>query len=74
MNFKSLKKNDLTVAGIISPYSNELKTWLKYNWKETFPFISKSNDLYFGSDGHTGLGGLDVYVTRLHTWIYCWKC
>ncbi len=34
--------------------------------KETFPFISGTNDLYFSSDGHIGLGGLDVYVTRLN--------
>ncbi len=33
--------------------------------KETFPFISDDNDLYFSSNGHNGLGGLDVYVTRL---------
>ncbi len=33
--------------------------------KETFPFISTNNDLYFASDGHIGLGGLDVFVTRL---------
>lgn len=33
--------------------------------KETFPFISSNNDLYFASNGHNGLGGLDVYVTRL---------
>ncbi len=33
--------------------------------KETFPFISASNDLYFSSNGHIGLGGLDVYVTAL---------
>ncbi|MFD2561719.1 OmpA family protein [Aquimarina rubra] len=34
--------------------------------KETFPFVSSNNDLYFASDGHIGLGGLDVYVTRLN--------
>ena len=34
--------------------------------KETFPFISKNNDLYFASNGHLGLGGLDVFVTRLN--------
>ncbi|MDH7446866.1 OmpA family protein [Aquimarina sp. 2201CG14-23] len=34
--------------------------------KETFPFVSANNDLYFASDGHIGLGGLDVYVTRLN--------
>jgi outer membrane protein OmpA-like peptidoglycan-associated protein len=30
--------------------------------KETFPFISQDNELYFSSDGHPGLGGLDVFV------------
>lgn len=31
--------------------------------RETFPFISKSGDLYFSSDAHVGLGGLDVFVS-----------
>jgi len=30
--------------------------------RESFPFISKNGDLYFSSDGHQGLGGLDVFV------------
>jgi len=30
--------------------------------RETFPFISKDNKIYFSSDGHVGLGGLDVFV------------
>ena len=30
--------------------------------RETFPFISAENELYFASDGHPGLGGLDVFV------------
>ena len=29
--------------------------------KETFPFISDDNELYFSSDGHPGLGGMDVF-------------
>ncbi|KZS38260.1 flagellar motor protein MotB [Aquimarina aggregata] len=33
--------------------------------KETFPFISDNNELYFSSNGQIGLGGLDVYVTHL---------
>lgn len=33
--------------------------------KETFPFITPSNKLYFASDGHPGLGGLDVFVCNL---------
>ncbi len=30
--------------------------------RETFPFVSNSGQLYFASDGHVGLGGLDVFV------------
>lgn len=33
--------------------------------RETFPFIDKDNELYFASDGHPGLGGLDVFTTKL---------
>lgn len=29
--------------------------------RESFPFISHDNTLYFASDGHLGLGGLDVF-------------
>jgi len=32
--------------------------------KETFPFISSDNELYFASDGHPGLGGLDVFKSK----------
>ncbi|WP_246615798.1 OmpA family protein [Aquimarina litoralis] len=30
--------------------------------RETFPYISNNGRLYFASDGHVGLGGLDVFV------------
>lgn len=33
--------------------------------KETFPFVSDKNKLYFASDGHLGLGGLDVFITTI---------
>jgi outer membrane protein OmpA-like peptidoglycan-associated protein/tetratricopeptide (TPR) repeat protein len=32
--------------------------------KETFPFITAENELYFASDGHPGLGGMDVFVSK----------
>lgn len=32
--------------------------------RETFPFVSDENELYFASDGHPGLGGLDVFASR----------
>ena len=33
--------------------------------KESFPYITSSNVLYFASDGRPGLGGLDIYATKL---------
>jgi len=33
--------------------------------RETFPFVSESNELFFASDGHAGLGGLDVFKYNL---------
>lgn len=35
--------------------------------RETFPFISDKNNLYFSSDGRSGLGGLDIYSTPLNS-------
>ena len=34
--------------------------------RESFPFISDKNNLYFSSDGRSGLGGFDVFVTPLN--------
>ena len=34
--------------------------------RDTFPFISASNILYFASDGQIGLGGLDIFATQLN--------
>lgn len=33
--------------------------------RETFPFISEENELYFATDGRPGLGGLDIFATRI---------
>ncbi|MBP6759147.1 MAG: OmpA family protein [Flavobacterium sp.] len=33
--------------------------------RETFPYVSDENELYFASDGHPGLGGLDVFVSKV---------
>lgn len=33
--------------------------------RETFPFISEDNKLFFSSDGHLGLGGLDIFMAPL---------
>ena len=36
------------------------------NGRETFPFVSKNNVLYFASTGHQGLGGLDVFASSIN--------
>ncbi len=33
--------------------------------REMFPFVSNDNVLYFASDGHLGLGGLDVFESAI---------
>ena len=33
--------------------------------KESFPFMSGDNELYFSSDGFPGLGGMDIFVSKL---------
>lgn len=35
--------------------------------RETFPFVSSDNELYFTSDGRPGLGGLDVFVSKINS-------
>lgn len=32
--------------------------------RESFPFITAENELYFASDGQLGLGGLDIFVSK----------
>lgn len=34
--------------------------------RETFPFITNENELFFASDGHPGLGGLDVFGVKMY--------
>ena len=43
-----------------------LGTSINTEARESFPFISDKNNLYFSSDGRSGLGGFDVYVTPLN--------
>ena len=33
--------------------------------RETFPFADANGDLYFASDGHVGLGGLDIFLVEM---------
>jgi outer membrane protein OmpA-like peptidoglycan-associated protein/tetratricopeptide (TPR) repeat protein len=53
--------NDDGTFGIPANLGNTINT----EGRETFPMITKNNELYFASDGHPGLGGLDVFVSKL---------
>ncbi|OMQ12995.1 OmpA family protein [[Flexibacter] sp. ATCC 35103] len=35
--------------------------------RETFPYVTNENEIYFASDGHPGLGGLDVFVGKIES-------
>lgn len=35
--------------------------------RETFPSITDENEIYFASDGHPGLGGLDIFVSKINS-------
>ncbi|MDO5858309.1 OmpA family protein [Myroides odoratimimus] len=43
-----------------------LGTKINTEGRETFPFISKDWVLFFSSDGHPGLGGLDVFAVQIY--------
>ncbi|AXB58252.1 OmpA family protein [Flavobacterium fluviale] len=53
----SLKKGNL-VGNDVTKLSDEINT----PGRETYPFMDKKGILYFASDGHPGLGGLDVFA------------
>ncbi|RZK12737.1 MAG: hypothetical protein EOO46_01995 [Flavobacterium sp.] len=38
--------------------------------REQFPFITQDNTLYFASDGHQGMGGLDIFMSRSYDDVY----
>lgn len=52
--------NDDGTYGIPEPLGPAINT----ESRETFPFV-KDDMLYFASDGHPGLGGLDVFAVKL---------
>nr|WP_315171977.1 OmpA family protein [uncultured Flavobacterium sp.] len=43
-----------------------LGTEINTEGRETFPFVTKDNQLYFASDGHPGLGGLDIFTAKIN--------
>jgi outer membrane protein OmpA-like peptidoglycan-associated protein len=61
--------SDIWVVDILSDesYSEPRNLGERINTagRETFPFMTETGDLYFASDGHIGLGGLDIFVTNV---------
>ncbi len=62
----TLGKSDLFVVDVLGGGKfgkpKNLGDKINTEGRETFPYISDSNHLYFASDGHVGLGGLDIFV------------
>lgn len=54
-------KVSINSDGSFGPPENLGKT-INTEGKETFPYVTSENEIYFASDGHPGLGGLDVFV------------
>ena len=55
---------DINDNGTYSDPKN-LGTKINTEQREQFPFISTSNTLYFASNGHFGLGGLDIFKSEI---------
>ena len=66
----TLGLSDLWYVDILGDFSYgqpvNLGSSINTEARETFPFISTNNNLYFSSDGHLGLGGLDIFTIPLN--------
>jgi outer membrane protein OmpA-like peptidoglycan-associated protein len=58
--YKVSLENHQTVGKAINLGSN-----INTSGKESYPFVSDSNELFFSSNGHLGLGGLDIFKSTL---------
>lgn len=38
--------------------------------REQFPFVDEDNTLYFASNGHQGMGGLDLFMSKSYSGVY----
>jgi peptidoglycan-associated lipoprotein len=67
----------------ISTFNRSTRTWgrpvnmgkeINTAGREGFPYISDENQLYFSSDGHLGMGGLDIFkANRINTTEWKWN-
>jgi hypothetical protein len=54
-----------TWSGVVWGKPENLGSKVNTEGNEMFPFLHHNEMLYFASDGHPGLGGLDIYEYRL---------
>lgn len=70
----SIGSFDLFVVDILLDGSfgtpKNLGTKINTEHREQFPFISSNNTIYFSSDGHFGLGGLDIFKSEITNEIF----
>ncbi|MBL0738371.1 OmpA family protein [Flavobacterium sp. GN10] len=59
-----LYKVNINSNGGYGPPEN-LGNTINTEGKETYPYLTSENEIYFASDGHPGLGGLDVFVANI---------
>ena len=55
-----LYRSEITNEGLGTP--ENLGQKVNTEGQEMFPFISSNGTLYFSSNGHLGMGGLDVFL------------
>ncbi|WP_452223129.1 OmpA family protein [Lacinutrix chionoecetis] len=62
-------KSDLFVVDILADGGygepQNLGDVINTEGRENFPYVSNNGTLYFSSDGHQGLGGLDIFYANL---------
>ena len=64
-------KSDIFVVDVLEDGSygepTNLGDVINTEGRENFPYVSNNGTLYFSSDGHQGLGGLDIFYANLNT-------
>ena len=68
----SVGGNDLymlvkTKSGTWNKTSRHLGRSINTKGNEMYPWIDENENLYFASDGHDGLGGLDIFISKIGT-------
>lgn len=57
-------KVEIRANGSYGPVVN-LGDGINTEGRESFPYVTNENEIYFASDGHPGIGGFDVFVGKL---------